>query len=121
MDCMRSQRVLVLYNEPVLPADHPEGYSEHEILYTVDAVSGHLTQAGFDVVRLGVCRDPGVLLAGLRDLRPDVVFNLFEGLADHSYTEAHVAGLLDWLGVPYTGCPYQTLCLARSKHLTKHL
>ncbi len=66
-------------------------------------------------------RDPSVLLDGLREYRPDVVFNLFEGLADFGDTEAHVAGILEWLELPFTGCPYQTLCLARSKHLTKHL
>src|SRR6516162_10244047 len=114
-------RVLVLYNEPVLPADHPDADSEHEILYTTDVVAGHLTEAGFDVTRLGVSRDPSALLTGLRRAKPEVVFNLFEGLADHYGTEAYAAGLLEWLGLPYTGCPFQTLCLARSKHLTKHL
>jgi D-alanine-D-alanine ligase len=68
-----------------------------------------------------VSRDPAVLLDGLRNIRPDVVFNLFEGLADFGDTEAHVAGLLEWLEIPYTGCPYQTLGIARNKHLTKHL
>src|SRR6202035_1220730 len=61
------------------------------------------------------------LLDGLRRRRPDVVFNLFEGTADHGTTEAYVAGLLDWLHLPFTGSPFHTLCLARSKHLTKHL
>jgi len=61
------------------------------------------------------------LIDRLRRERPDVVFNLFEGLADHNDTEAHVAGLLEWMGVPFTGCPYQTLCLARTKDLTKIL
>jgi D-alanine-D-alanine ligase len=114
-------RVLVLYNEPVLPADHPNAESEHEILFTVDVVTGHLTEAGFDVSRLGVSRNPAALLAGLRRARPDVVFNLFEGLADHHGTEAHAAGLLEWLGLPYTGCPYQTICVAGDKPLTKRL
>jgi D-alanine-D-alanine ligase len=114
-------QVLVLYNEPVLPADHPDADSEHEILYTVDAVAGHLTEAGFAVSRLGVSRDPADLLTGVRRARPDVVFNLFEGLADHYGTEAHAAGLLEWLGVPYTGCPFQTLCVARDKPWTKRL
>jgi D-alanine-D-alanine ligase len=118
---MRSQRVLVLYNEPVLPENHPDAYSEREILYTAEIVDNHLSQAGFEVVRLGVGRDPSALLAGLREHEPDVVFNLFEGLADQYSTEAHVAGLLDWIGIPYTGCPHETLCLARSKHRTKHL
>jgi D-alanine-D-alanine ligase len=49
------------------------------------------------------------------------VFNLFEGLADQYGTEAFAAGLLEWLGIPYTGCPYQTLCVARDKPWTKRL
>jgi D-alanine-D-alanine ligase len=114
-------RVLVLYNEPVLPADHPDADSEHEILFTVDAVAGPLADAGFEVSRLGVSRDPAALLAGLRRAKPDVVFNLFEGLADQYGTEAYAAGLLEWLGLPYTGCPFQTLCIARDKPWTKRL
>jgi D-alanine-D-alanine ligase len=113
--------VLILYNEPVLPITHPDADSEHEILYTVDAVHEALKAAGYRVDRLGVARDPDVLLSGIRDHRPDVVFNLFEGLADFNSSEAHVAGLLEWLGLPFTGCPYQTLCLARTKHVTKQL
>lgn len=118
---MRPARVLVLYNKPVLPANHPDAESEHEILYTVDVVSNELTEAGYVVSRLGISYDPSVLLEGLREQKPDVVFNLFEGTADHGHTEAALAGLLEWLGLPFTGCPFQTLCLARTKHLTKHL
>src|SRR5918911_725330 len=114
-------RVLILYNEPVLPADHPDADSEYEILYTVGEVHQVLAGAGYEVRRLGVSRDPAALLAGLREHRPDVVFNLFEGLADCADTEAHVAGLLEWLGVAFTGSPAQALRLARRKHLTKRL
>ena len=89
--------------------------------FTTEFVQQTLIEAGYDISMLGVSRDPAVLLDGLRDLRPDVVFNLFEGLADFGETEAHAAGILEWLEIPYTGCPYQTLCLARGKHLTKHL
>src|SRR5262249_8697476 len=120
-DTVSPDRVLILYNEPVLPEDHPDADSEHEVLYTAGTVHKALAEAGYPVSRLAVCRDPGVLLAGIRAERPDVVFNLFEGLADDYDTEAHVAGLLEWLGVPFTGSPYHTLCLARNKHLTKHL
>ncbi|HEV3263677.1 MAG TPA: hypothetical protein VG013_42975 [Gemmataceae bacterium] len=114
-------RVLILHNEPVLPVGHPDFESEHEVLHTVEVVGKNLTEAGFEVTRLAVSTDAGVLLEGLRARRPDVVFNLFEGTADHGNTEAYVAGLLDWTGVPFTGSPCHTLCLARSKHLTKHL
>jgi D-alanine-D-alanine ligase len=114
-------RVLILHNQPVLPEDHPDAESEHEILHTTEVVQRTLLQVGYEVCTLGVSRDPSVLIDGLSEQRPDVVFNLFEGLADLGETEAYVAGILEWLDVPYTGCPYQTLCLARSKHITKHL
>jgi D-alanine-D-alanine ligase len=114
-------RILVLYNQPVLPREHPDADSEHEIFETVEVVCGHLKGADYDVSRLAVGRDPGVLLQALRRQRPDVVFNLFEGLADQGETEAHAAGLLEWLGIPYTGCPFSTLAIARNKALTKCL
>src|SRR5947199_5749787 len=120
-DSARRLRVAILFNEPVLPPDHADAEAEHEVLFTVDSVHEALGAAGFAVERLGVARDPHALVAGLRRLRPDVVFNLFEGLADFGSTEAHVAGVLEWAGVPFTGSPYETLTLARSKHLTKHL
>jgi D-alanine-D-alanine ligase len=113
--------VLILYNQPVLDLSHPDAQSEHEVVETVAIVRQHLIDGGCSVSELAVQRDPNVLLSSLRRERPDVVFNLFEGLADHYETESHVAGVLDWLGIPFTGCPYQTLCLARSKHLTKYL
>ena len=114
-------RVVILFNDPVLPADHPDADSEHEIVYTVEHVEAALAAGGYDVSRLAVGRDPGVLVPRLREARPDVVFNLFEGLADQYETEAHAAGVLDWLGLPYTGSPFRTLTLARCKHLTKYL
>jgi D-alanine-D-alanine ligase len=118
---MRPPRILVLYNEPTLPADHRDAESEHDIVETADHVSAALTAAGFAVSRLGVNRDAGALIAGIRKARPDVVFNLFEGLPDWGDTEAFAVGVLEWLGLPYTGCPYQPLCIARNKPLTKQL
>ncbi|HWG43980.1 MAG TPA: ATP-grasp domain-containing protein [Gemmataceae bacterium] len=120
-DSASATRVLILHNQPILPEDHPDADSEHEIFFTTEAVQRTLIEAGYDVAMLAVSRDPAVLIDGLREHRPDVVFNLFEGLADFGDTEAHVAGVLEWMELPFTGCPYQTLCLARRKHVTKYL
>jgi D-alanine-D-alanine ligase len=117
----RPIRVTIIYNQTVLPEGHPDYDSEWEILFTVDTVDEALSEAGYEVSRLAVGRDPGELVLGLRELQPDVIFNLFEGLGDYGDTEAHAVGLIDWLGIPYTGSNYQTLCLARNKPLTKHL
>ncbi len=117
----RRPRVLVLYNEPVLPASHPDAQSEHEILFTVSHVTDALSAEGFRVTLFGAGRDVSALWSFLHKNRPDVVFNLFEGVADHGATEAYVAGLLDWFGTPFTGAPPSALSLARGKHLTKYL
>jgi D-alanine-D-alanine ligase len=113
--------VLVLFNEPTLPPDHPDAESERDVLNTVAVVRHELEQAGYGVAELGVSDDPQALLNGLRTHRPDVVFNLFEGTAERGETEVFVDGLLEWLYVPFTGCPYQAACLARDKPLTKLL
>lgn len=119
---MPSPRVLILHNQPVLAVDHPDAESEHEILYTAEAVERTLVEAGLVVSRVGISHDPKPLLVACQRFRPDVVFNLFEGTGDNGgHNEAYAAGLLQWLRIPFTGCPAKTLTLARSKHLTKHL
>jgi D-alanine-D-alanine ligase len=118
---MAAPKVLVLHNQPTLPEDHPDATSEHEILYTAEEVANHLAAAGYAVTQIGVGNDPAALLGALCDRRPDAVFNLFEGTHDHGQTEAFAAGLLEWLEVPFTGSPFDTLALARNKHLTKRL
>jgi D-alanine-D-alanine ligase len=114
-------RVLVLYNEPVLPADHPDAGSEHDILDTVADTVKVLKAARFEVAKLGINYDPRPLLDELRDRPPAAVFNLFEGLPTQPETEVSVAALLEWLNVPFTGCPSPCLALGRDKVRTKHL
>lgn len=118
---MPATKVLILFNEPELPEGHSEFESEHEVLETVQFVQRSLSEAGYSVLQLALGRNPGDLLEVLNDQHPDVVFNLYEGTVTHSNTEAQVAGLLEWLGVPFTGSPSQALCLARNKHLAKQL
>jgi D-alanine-D-alanine ligase len=118
---MSSPRVLILYNEPVLPPGHPDAESEREVVETASFVDRTLTAAGLEVGLLAASYDPEALLAGLRREQPDVVFNLFEGTADDGDNEAHVAGLLEWLGIPFTGSAAPVLSLARRKHLVKSL
>ena len=116
---MPSPRVLILYNEPVLPSDHPDSQSEQEILQVVGEVGRALGRVGFSLSRLGLGDDPAVLLERLKAQKPACVFNLHEGHPDRGQTEAYVAGLMDFLGVPFTGCPPQTLSLCRAKHQAK--
>jgi len=114
-------RILVLYNEPILPASHPDAGSEHDILDTVADTFRILKTSGFETAKLGINYDPQPLLDELKRNRPDAVFNLFEGLPTHPETEVSVASLLEWLRVPFTGCPSESMVLGRDKVRTKHL
>jgi len=114
-------RIVVLYNEPVLAADHRDAESEREIVDTAEIVARYLTDAGFTASLFGAGRDAPSALAGLTAQRPDAVFNFYEGAADDGETEPFMAALMEWLDIPFTGCPSQTLALARNKHLTKTL
>ena len=114
-------QILVLYNEPVLPIDHPDAESEHDILETVDDTFKVLESAGFQTRRLGINFDPQPLLDELKRNPPDAVFNLFEGVPTRPGTEVSAAALLEWLNVPFTGCPAASLALGRDKIRTKHL
>jgi D-alanine-D-alanine ligase len=113
--------VLIVYNQPVLPADHPDAAQESDVLETVDEVVKVLPSEAFEVVRFGYARDPRLLLDRLAEWRPDVVFNLFEGEADRTATEFFHAAVLEWARVPFTGSPAAALALARDKVRTKYL
>ncbi|WP_020468754.1 D-alanine--D-alanine ligase family protein [Zavarzinella formosa] len=116
---MRSPRVLVAYNEPVLPVDHPDAPSEHDIVATSESVEKVLASGGFNTARIAYSRQPRELLKKLRTWKPDVVFNLFEGEADHTETEISNAAMLEWLNITFTGSPAYAIAMGRDKIRTK--
>src|SRR5581483_4985365 len=118
---MESARIVVLYNEPVLPPGHPDYESEREVVDTAEVVAKYLTEAGFVVIPMGAGPDAQSALAGLIARQPDAVFNFYEGAADRIETEDYMAALMEWLGIPFTGSSFRTLGLARNKHLAKLL
>lgn len=54
----------------------------------------------------------------LRKLSPDVVFNALHGPGGE---DGQIQGVLDWLGIPYTGSGVQATSISIDKHLTKKL
>lgn len=56
----------------------------------------------------------------VREMRPDIVFNIAEGLNGIS-REAQVPALLDMLGIPYTGSDPLTLAICLDKSRTKEI
>ena len=113
--------VTILFNEPSLPKAHPDYLSEAGVLESVEAVEAALEQAGHRSARLGVGMDPSAIIRDLQAIEADVVVNLFEGLGGVGAGEAQVTGILELLGIRFTGSGSKCLALVREKALTKWL
>ena len=97
-----------------LPAPTDDIYAEWDGPETIDAVEKALSALG-QVIRLEANAD---FPARLRAARPDIVFNIAEGL--HGVNrEAHVPAICEFFGIPYSGSDPFTLSLCLDKARTK--
>lgn len=86
----------------------------------VDQVADAL-RAHHQVDVLEVHADLDEMVRGLREQKPDLVFNLCEMFGDDVQGDARVAALLELLGVPFTGSGAAELFLVQDKGLTKKM
>src|SRR5215210_19063 len=87
----------------------------------VPQVAKALRTLGHRVSILGVHADVKRLIAGLSRRKPDLVFNLMEMFGENVFGDIPVTGLLDLLGLRYTGSGPGELYLSQDKGLTKKL
>jgi D-alanine-D-alanine ligase len=96
-----------------------EGDKEHDIV--VDQVAAALKKGGHTVSTLGVHGDVKKLIAGLQKQEPELVFNLMEMFNGNIFGDVDVAGLLDLMGLAFTGCGPGELYISQDKALTKKM
>jgi D-alanine-D-alanine ligase len=96
-----------------------ENDKTHDVV--VDQVHAALRQGGHKVSVLGVHGDLLKLRSGLGRRKPDLVFNLMETFGDTQLGAVGVAGLLDLLGLPYSGGGPGEIYIQEDKALTKKL
>jgi D-alanine-D-alanine ligase len=87
----------------------------------VDQVAEALKSHGHKVSVLGVHGDLRKLIGGIERRKPELVFNLMEQWGKNLYGDVGVVGLLDLLGVPYTGGGPGEFSLVQDKGLSKKL
>src|SRR6185312_13709056 len=98
-----------------------EDENSNEYDPVVPQVARTLRRLGHRVSVLGVHGDVKRLIAGLSRRKPELVFNLMEMFGDNVFGDIPVAGLLELLGVKYTGSGPGELYLRQDKGLTKKL
>ena len=97
-----------------LSAPPSDEFAEWDGPETIDAVAAALSALG-QVIRLEADDD---FPAKLRAARPDIVFNIAEGL--HGVNrEAHVPAICEFFGIPYSGSDPFTLSLCLDKGRAK--
>jgi D-alanine-D-alanine ligase len=96
------------------PSD--DEFAEWDSADTIDAVANALAALG-DVIRLEADAD---FPQKLRDARPDIVFNIAEGLNGVN-REAHVPAICEFYGIPYSASDPFTLSLCLDKARTKEV
>lgn len=115
--------ITVIYNKPVF--SYYSGTGEEEavkgVLTEAAAVKKALLESGYRVGCIPLSLPLEEVREILGKLETDLVFNLFEGFPGYPETEADICQVLTDLGLPYTGCPPQSLRLALNKAETKSL
>jgi D-alanine-D-alanine ligase len=96
------------------PPSSSDVYAEWDSAATIDAVASALSAYG-DIIRLEATEE---FPERLRAERPDIVFNIAEGLNGTS-REAHVPAICEFFGIPYSGSDPYTLSLCLHKGRTK--
>jgi D-alanine-D-alanine ligase len=91
-------------------------YAEWDSVRTIDAIASALAAYG-EVIRLEAAPD---FPERLRAEKPDLVFNIVEGL--HGVNrESHVPAICEFLGVPYSGSDPLTLSICLDKARAKEI
>lgn len=90
-----------------------------DIVKDAKKIQDILEAEGFAIETLGLNFPILEKIQALVRLKPDLIFNLCEGLGDNSYSEVQVASVLELLGLPFTGSGSLSLALCHDKALTK--
>ena len=100
---------------------YAEAEDDKEVDIAVTQVAGALKELGHTPSILSVHGDIKKLLAGLSRRRPELVFNMMEMWGDDIGGDIPVVGLLEMLGLHYTGCGPGEFYLGQDKALAKKI
>lgn len=104
-------------NAPKFPGMPDDYWADLDSEGTVDAIADALRQGGHRVTFL---EGDATLYDRVRELQPDICFNICEGHFGDA-REAQVPAMLEMLRIPYTGSKVLTLALTLDKPMTKRV
>lgn len=115
-------RVAVLANikdesQPLPPGVPADAYADFDHIETIDHIRKAIESDGHETGFLMANED---LPFALKKFKPDICFNIAEGLGGDA-REAQIPALLEMMHIPYTGSRVQTNAISLDKTLTKRI
>ncbi len=102
---------------PLLGATDDEA-EEYDPPETIDALASAIEGLGHRVVRIGGGPE---FLSSILHTQVDLVFNIAEGRGTYRSRESQVPGVLEMLGIPYSGSDPLTLAICLDKPFAKQV
>ncbi len=104
-------------NIPLPPDVAADALSDYDHIETINHIRAAIETDGHKTVFTPADRE---LPYALRDIKPDICFNIAEGLGGDA-REAQVPALLEMLGIPYTHSRVMANAISLEKTLTKRI
>ena len=95
----------------------PDAFADYDHIETIDAIRAAIETDGHQAMFIKADED---LPFALREEKPDICFNIAEGLGGDA-REAQVPALLEMMKIPYTGSRVLTNGISLDKTLTKRI
>ncbi len=121
-------KILVCYNKPYINnKDYFENFllnnlsSETEIIDNLNTITTYLSNLANNVYTLEVDKDILTVINKIKEINPDVCFNLVESLYGNNNYESNFAAVLELLNIPYTGNSFYALSTCLNKITTKQI
>ncbi len=117
----RHLKLSVMMDQGAIPSEDPDFTRKEEATTTEGHVVTALRELGHDVGILGVGYEVEPIVQHLRERQPGMVFNLSEQFRGDRRLDSNVAGLLELMGVRFTGTGSAGLLICRDKGLCKEI
>jgi len=119
----RGYNVVLLYNllERLQKGEEKDALAEDAVIEEIGAVETAVRSLGHQCFVVAIRDEIFSVIYWLKEIRPDVVFNLCEGVYGNSCWEMDIPALLDLFHIPYTGSPPLTLGLCQNKGKVKDI
>jgi D-alanine-D-alanine ligase len=116
-------RIALLYNllERLQKGEERDILAEDGVVEEIGAVQEAIRSLGHQCFVMAIREEIFSVIHWLKEIGPDVVFNLCESVYGNSCWEMNIPALLDLMRIPYTGSPPLTLGLCQDKGKVKDI